>query len=95
MTKMHSFVRIISNVITLSLVNQIGMGLSNTILDFSEFTSSHIAARKLLANTARHAVGLESPLPNENSLLQKFSGDTRTPNSILFWLGAQSGNSYR
>jgi len=67
------FIRVISNVIALGLVNWIGMGLSNTILDFGKFISTCTAARKLLADAPRRAVGLESPLAIRNfSVPEKF-----------------------
>src|SRR6266498_3426394 len=67
------FIRIISNVIALGLVNQIGMGLSNTVLDFGTFISTCIAARKPLADAPHGAVGLGSPLAIRNfSVPEKF-----------------------
>jgi hypothetical protein len=56
----------LSNVITLGLVNQIRMGLSNSVLYFGEFINTRVAARKPLADTPHHAVRLKSPLAKQN-----------------------------
>jgi len=57
----------------LGLVIWIGMGLSNTILDFGKFISTCIAARKLLADAPHRAVALESLLAIRNfSVPEKF-----------------------
>ncbi len=70
---MYGFVRIIGNIITLGLVNQIGMSLSNTVLYFGKFISTCIATRKLLTDTLHCAIRLESPLAIQNfSVPEKF-----------------------